>query len=71
MFRPGDGAALTESWPKSAIVAAVCTINETHAANEARARAIALMGQVAMEREWLRALKDMLADLGYESGTEE
>ena len=68
MFRPGDGAALAESWPKTTIVAAVCVINETRAANEARARALALMGQVAAEVALLRALKGMLADLGYESG---
>jgi hypothetical protein len=58
MFRQGDGASLDESWTKSPAVQLASTINETHAANDAKAYAIALTDQLKALREFYRRFSD-------------
>jgi len=59
MSHPGDGASLDESWTKSPAVQLASTINETHAANDAKAYAIALTDQLEALREFYRRLRGL------------
>ena len=58
MFHPGDGASLDESWTKSPAVQLATAINEMHAANDAKAYAIALLAQAQKLRALYRRLSD-------------